>query len=286
MKILITGAGGFLGQALAAEFKSHYEIRALDHHQLDITDAAAVGAAMRDFAPDLVLNCAAAARVDLCESDEKTAYAVNGHAPGLLAAAAQELDAEIMHISTDYVFDGEKRAPYTIADAPRPLSIYGRSKLAGECAAQAANAKHYIVRVARLFGAGGKNFGSAIFDHLRRAANAGEQLKVFNYPISQATYLPDLAMRLREIIARGAHGTYHVTNSGDIVSWYEFAICAARMLGLSETIIELATYQEMGLPAPRPQYSGLRCLLSEQLGLTPLPDWRVRLAEILAVAKE
>jgi len=145
--------------------------------------------------PDFILNCAAMARVDVCETELTIPWAVNVVAPGLLAAAAASVNAAIVHISTDYVFDGEKRSPYTIKDEPRPISSYGRSKLAGEVAVMAANPNSYIVRVARLFGNSGNNFGSRIFHQLQQAIDNRSKIKVCRYPVSQATYLPDLVAR-------------------------------------------------------------------------------------------
>jgi dTDP-4-dehydrorhamnose reductase len=274
---MITGAGGLLGKAATERFSRDCEILAPGHSQLDITDAAAVGEAVTNFSPNLILNCAAMARVDACESEQALAHAVNTVAPGLLAAAAHENNSDIVHISTDYVFDGEKRSPYTIEDEPRPISAYGNSKLAGELAVMAATDRYYIARVARLFGLGGSNFGSRIFQILKQAS---DKVKVFTYPVSQATYLPDLVDRLRELAESREYGIYHLTGSGPIVSWYEFATFAAEMMGLNEELLETVEYEDLGLPARRPAYSALRCLKSEQLGLPSMRDWREGLAEM------
>jgi dTDP-4-dehydrorhamnose reductase len=283
MKVLITGAGGLLGQAAQTHFGNSCELLALDHHQLDITDREAALSTIETFAPDLLLNCAAMARVDACETDRELAWSVNLQGPSVLASAALQFGAAIMHISTDYVFDGEKRTPYTIEDIERPLSAYGLSKLEGERAVVAANARHFIVRVARLFGIGGSNFGSRIFHNLKQASDNNEKIRVFRYPLSQATYLPDLAGRLLEIAERGEYGVYHVTSSGPVVSWREFVEEAVGIMGLDRSImerIEQVEYEASGLAARRPYYSALRCLLSERLGLAPLRDWREGLVEM------
>jgi dTDP-4-dehydrorhamnose reductase len=279
-KVMISGAGGLLGKAAAEHFRKEYDVLALDRHQLDITDTATVRRLATEFSPDLILNCAAAARVDACESDREHAWAVNATGPGILASIASQIGAEIMHISTDYIFDGSKREPYTIEDKAEPLSAYGQSKLDGESAVTAATDRFYIARVARLFGKSGTNFGSRIFHHLKQASDNASKMKVFSYPLSQATYLPDLAERLSEIAAKGEYGIYHLTNSGPVVSWYEFALFAAQMMGLGEELIETVEYEELGLPAKRPYYSALRCLVSERLGMEAMRDWREGLSQM------
>ncbi|MEW6733104.1 MAG: dTDP-4-dehydrorhamnose reductase [Acidobacteriota bacterium] len=280
IKVLVTGARGLLGSAVAEHYRTDCEIQAFDHQQLDITNEAAVMASIQECKPTLIINCAAAARVDACESEFEKAWAVNAVAPGVLARAADMVGADIIHISTDYVFNGEKCEPYTIKDEPNPCSAYGRSKLAGERAVITATTRHYVVRVARLFGLHGNNFGSRIFDNLQQAADTDKKIKVFNYPLSQATYLPDLITRLREIATHSIYGLYQVTNSGPIVSWYEFARYAVELMGISKELIETAEYMEFALPAARPYYSGLRCLTSEQLGFVPMRDWRDALVEM------
>src|ERR1051325_8677295 len=207
---MVTGARGLLGKALVAQFGNDCEVRAFDHSALDIADREAVSEQVASFSPELIVNCAAAARVDACEDARAQAWATNAVGPGFLASAAREIGAQIVHLSTDYLFDGEKRTPYTIEDEPRPISFYGESKLAGERAVIAATDNYYIVRVARLFGPGGTNFGSRVFRYLQNAYESSSKVKVFGYPTSQATYLPDLVARLREIAVSGAYGIYHV----------------------------------------------------------------------------
>ncbi|MBI4853033.1 MAG: dTDP-4-dehydrorhamnose reductase [Acidobacteria bacterium] len=280
MRVLVTGAGGLLGKAVAKYFQEKAEVKAFTRQELDISDKTSVEKAVKGFFPTVIINCAAMARVDACETDWSSAEKANIIGPENLASQAKSVGAYLMHISTDYVFDGKKTSPYTIKDPASPISAYGRSKYLGENAVILATDNYFIVRVARLFGIGGNNFGSKIFDYLDNAKKTGNRLKVCNYPVSQATYLPDLVIRLSEIIDKKHSGIYQVTSSGDIVSWYEFACLAIEMVGLEKDLLTIVDYPDLGLPALRPRYSALECLLSEELGLLPLPNWQEGVKEI------
>lgn len=276
-KILITGAAGLLGSALVTHLKGH-TLLAADRETLDITDRAAVTAVVERFRPDLIINCAAMARVDVCETETELARAVNGDAPGYLAEAAESVGAEIMHVSTDYVFDGERDYPYTCEDEPNPISAYGHSKLLGEVNVAANCQRHYIVRVVRLFALNGENFGSRVFEAISNALETGIALKVFPYPVSQATYIPDLVVRMMEIASLHDYGIYHLTGSGQAVGWPEFVQQAAQVMGREAPKMELVEYEQLGLQAQRPRYTGFRCLKSERLGLSPMRNWSEGLA--------
>lgn len=280
MRVLVTGAGGLLGKAVTKYFRQSSEIAAFTRQDLDIGNLSAVEKAVKDFSPNVIINCAAMARVDACETDWNAAQAANIDGPKYLAMQAKSVGAALMHISTDYVFDGAKTSPYTIEDTPSPISAYGRSKLGGEEAIITTTDNYFIVRVARLFGIGGNNFGSKIFDYLQSAKKSGNKVKVCDYPISQATYLPDLVIRLGEIIDKHKPGIYQVTNDGLIISWYEFACLAIEMMGLDKDLLTVVDYPDLGLPALRPRYSALKCLLSEEIGLEPMRDWQEGLKEI------
>ncbi|MBL8149038.1 MAG: dTDP-4-dehydrorhamnose reductase [Blastocatellia bacterium] len=284
-KVLITGRNGLLGKTLSEKVGNSDELLALDRQSLDITNKSQVDQVVVSFRPDLIINSAAIARVDMCETERELAWAVNATGAGYLAEAAEAVGAEIMHISTDYVFDGSSSTPYTIEDKPEPISAYGESKLDGEKAVMKATDRHYIVRVARLFGSGGSNFGSRIFDHISKAVESSSPMKVFGYPLSQATYLPDLADRLLKIAEEHNYGVYHTTNSGPIVGWVDFTKIAVQIMGITEPRIEQVEYIDLGLPALRPQYSGLRCLMAEKLSLSPLRDWREALEHLYKVWK-
>ena len=276
-RALITGAGGLLGRNMTRRLSgSGWQVTALTHPELDITREGDVRRSVESARPDFVINCVATADVDRCEREPDWAFAVNESGPRLLARACRESGAEIIHVSTDYVFDGSKDGFYTQEDEPRPLSAYGKSKLAGEFAVREESEKFYIIRTSWLFGAGGKNFGSRVIEYAR----AGAPLKGVSDQTSIPTYAPDAAARIQEIIERGAHGLYHVTSTG-VTTWYEFARLALELAGYGDVAITPVNRADLNQLAPRPQNSAMRCLVSEKLGLAPLPHWRDTLPEFL-----
>jgi dTDP-4-dehydrorhamnose reductase len=278
MKLAITGAGGLVGQHLARHFAEACEVRALLHQDLDITDGAAVGAWCERERPDLIVNCAVI-DVDHCEREPQLAEAVNVFGPRYLAEAAQSVGAEIMHFSTNYVFDG--RAPghfYTQADEARPINIYGQTKLAGEQAVLAANPRGYVVRTSWVFGPGKQSFLSTVQRQLR----ASQRVRAITDVWASATYVVDLVARVAEVLQRKRYGVYQLVNTG-VLSYYDFAVEAARLAGLDAEavahLIERVSEDEANRLAERPRYTPMRCLLSEELELTPLRDWRAALAD-------
>ena len=267
---MIAGAGGLLGRSMRARLgDSGWRVVALPHAELDITNEEGVR-------PDVLINCVATADVDRCEVDPDWAHAVNATGPRLLARACREAGAEMVHVSTDYVFDGSKQGFYTQEDEPTSPSVYGKSKLAGEFAVREEAERFYIVRTSWLFGPGGKNFGSRVIEYARK----GGTLKGVIDQTSIPTYAPDLAGRIEEIIDLGAHALYQVTSTGP-TTWFEFARLALDLAGLPEVKIEPVTRAELNQVAPRPHNSAMRCLVSEKLGLLPLRHWKEALAEFV-----
>lgn len=274
---MITGAGGLLGRSMRTRLAdSGWRVVALPHSELDITNEEDVRTAVENARPDVLINCVATADVDRCEVDPDWAFAVNATGPGFLARACREIGAEIVHVSTDYVFDGSKQGFYTQEDEANSPSVYGKSKLAGELAVREQAEKFYIVRTSWLFGAGGKNFGSRVIEYAQR----GGPLKGVIDQTSIPTYAPDLAGRIEEIIDLGAHALYQITSTGP-TSWFEFARLALDMAGLTEVKLEPITRAELNQRAPRPQNSAMRCLVSEKLGLAPLRHWKKALPEFV-----
>jgi dTDP-4-dehydrorhamnose reductase len=274
MKILITGAGGFVGAAIAQRWAAKHSTLALHRQALDITDRAAVRETVHSQKPDLIINCAVLG-VDACELDPARAQAVNVDGPQNLAEASVEVDAEILHFSTNYVFagDDEDGKIYTAADAARPVNVYGVTKLAGERAVQIAAARSYIVRTSWVFGASAKNFLSTAPQQLR----ARQRVRAITDSWASATYVNDLLSRVEELLARQRYGVYHVVNEG-VCSYYEFALEAARLVGLTATetteLIEQTTEAAVQRPAPRPRSTPMSCLLSVEIGLPPLRSWQ------------
>lgn len=281
MKILITGAAGLVGSHLAQRLAREHEVVGLKHSDLDITDADAVRRRVAEANPELVVNCAVL-QVDECEQDPARARAVNTDGPRHLAEAASDLSTTIIHFSTQYAFLGEPvgRASYTIQDEPRPVNLYGKTKVDGEQAVRHACARSYVIRTSWVFGSGKSTFLCTVADDLR----AGKRVRAIDDIWSSTTYVEDLIDRTMEIHAKGRYGVYHVVNAG-VCSYYEFALEAGRLRGIArdevDRRIEVIHERDMKRIAARPSYTPLRCLLSEEAGLPPMRTWRDALAEFV-----
>ena len=278
MKVIVAGAGGMVGRALVRHCRSRGAcVSDLDHAALDITDDSSIESALDRERPDFLFNCAAWTDVDACERDPNHARLANARGPELLAAACRRRNVLLITISTDYVFDGEKDGFYTEHDCPNPISVYGLTKLEGEQAAQTQWARTIIVRSGYLFGTGGTNFLATCLDRLRR----GERLRVINDMYGTPTYATHLAARLLDLAERDLPGIYHVANSGDGASFAQFAHEAAEKANLDTSLLTEVSVDSLNLSAPRPRNSRLRGLLSETIGLEPLPHWQEALAEFI-----
>jgi dTDP-4-dehydrorhamnose reductase len=276
VKVLITGAGGMVARALAAHCTSNGdEVFAHTRDTLDITQPDHVREVFARERPDTVINCAAWTDVDGCELNPERAVLINAEAVETLATHSRHVGASFVTISTDYVFDGAKEGFYTQRDDPEPQSAYGIAKLQGERRAKFVSARVVVVRSGWIFGVGGRNFLATAVERLRR----GEHLKAIGDAYGTPTYAPHLAARLRELAGRDLPGTFHVVNGGAGASFLEFAEEAARAAGVAGVEIESVSMDSLARPAPRPRNSRLRCLLSEAIGLAPLPDWREALRD-------
>jgi dTDP-4-dehydrorhamnose reductase len=270
LKVLITGAKGLVGNALNEHCAAAGdEVLAYDRSALDITSADAVVQCIRGGRPDVVINCAAWTDVDGCETNPQKAYAVNAFGPENLARASRDVGAGFLTISTDYVFDGTKGAPYTQNDTPHPISVYGEAKLEGERRAQAEYARTLIVRTGFIFGVGGRNFLSRVVDLARR----GQSVFAISDATGTPTYAPDLASRLRELAVLNTAGIFHVVNAGDGATYEQFSRVALEFARLDDAILKVVSTASLKRPAPRPADSRLKCLLSKALGLADLPAW-------------
>lgn len=271
MRILITGAGGQLGHDLQALLGAE-ELHPRDHRELDISDEAAVRAVVTDIRPRWIINAAAFNDVDRAETAADQAFAVNARGPANLAGAAAAVDAGLVHISTDYVFDGRKGKPYTETDRPNPLSVYGRSKYEGERAVLASKASACVLRTAWLYGVHGKNFVKAILEK----AKEGKPLDVVADQVGSPTSTHDLADAINRLIRTPAVGLFHVVNAG-ACSRYEFAMAIVR--GAAE--VRPITTAEAKRPAPRPANSSLTSVRWPSLGLLALRPWQAALDDFL-----
>jgi dTDP-4-dehydrorhamnose reductase len=268
MRILLTGAGAQLGRALQATLTGHHII-ALDHPRLDISQLNAVREAVQAHRPDLVLNAAAFNNVDGAESDPEAAYRGNALGPRNLAVATAAHRLPLLHVSTDYVFDGTSKRPYHEFNRPRPRSVYGASKLAGEEIVRALNPCHYIVRTAWLYHTTGRNFPKTM------CALAGQpEVRVVSDQYGSPTYAPHLAGAMARLISTGAYGTYHFAGQGG-TSWFELTRTLYRLLGI-QTPVRAITMADFPRPAERPRYSVLTTLQDPQI---LLPPWEEGLGE-------
>jgi len=280
LKALVVGAGGQLGAALGRVLPAGGLVMR-GRSELDVRDAASLARAMADARPDVVFNAAAYNAVDAAEGEPATAFAVNALGPLNLARACREVGALLVHFSTDYVFDGSDRRPIPEERCPRPLSVYGASKLSGEALVAASGAAHLIVRTSGLFASGGsRDKGGSFVERILAKARAGDTLRVVDDQVFAPTYASDLAQAVLALVSSGARGLFHVTNEGPC-SWRELAVAAVEEAGLP-TRVEAIPAAELGAPAARPRYSVLDTERYRSLGLPPLRPWRDALRAMLS----
>lgn len=282
MKVAIFGVGGQLGRAVAATLATTHEVVSIDHDRADIRHADAVLELVRASHPDCVINAAAMTHVDRCENDPVAAFEVNGLGARNIARAAASAGARLVHISTDYVFDGEKSSPYREDDVPRPQNAYGVSKLAGEYFVRAECAAHAIVRTSGLYGwyvcrGKGSNFAETVLARARQ----GQALRIVSDERLTPTFTEDLAAQIRVIVERDLpSGVYHATNAGEC-SWFEFASELLRIAGVQASIQAIPA-SEWKSPTRRPKNSVLENHALAALGADSMPDWRDALARYVA----
>ncbi|HWP67331.1 MAG TPA: dTDP-4-dehydrorhamnose reductase [Candidatus Limnocylindria bacterium] len=278
-RVVVLGATGQLGSDLVEAFGPD-AVTALGHEELEITDAAAVRDALTALKPAIVVNATAFHNVPRCETEEDTAYAVNAIAPRRLARLCTELGARLVHVSTDYVFDGAKRAPYVETDRPNPLNVYAASKLAGEHGVLAAGGDHQVVRSSGLYGlrpcrAKGGNFIDAMF----RLVREQDVVRVVHDEVLTPTFTADLAAQIRVLAEEGPAGLFHATAQGSC-SWYEFATAIFAIAGFT-TPLEPTTVAAYASPVRRPVYSVLDNAALRAAGLDRMRPWRVALEDYL-----
>jgi dTDP-4-dehydrorhamnose reductase len=274
MRILVTGAGGGLGRAFVSAAPSHHEVVALAHDDLDVGDHDAVMQTIVPLRPDLIVNASAFTKVDGCEAEPERAFRDNALGPQSLALASRACDAVLVHVSTDYVFDGEKGSPYDELDAPNPLSVYARSKLAGERFVRSLRPESFVIRAGWVFG-GGNDYVSGALRRLSRGEGAG----AFVDRIGSPTYVRDLAERILPLALTGRFGLYHLAGA-DPATWFEVLSRAKTLGGLAGTVEEQKA-EELGLPAPRPRNSALTSVFVSSLGLPPMRSLDDALRDLL-----
>lgn len=277
MKLLITGAKGQLGQALLhliAQMPENIEVFPFDFEELDITNEAAITEMVSQLRPDILINCAAHTAVDACETDAENAYRINALGPQYLAKACAAVDAAMVQVSTDYVFDGTKTTPYVESDPTNPQSVYGSTKLAGEEEASKYLKRLYIVRTAWLYGEG-HNFVRTML----RLAGEGKALRVVNDQFGTPTSHLELARMILFLIKTENYGIYHATCEGS-TNWYAFA---KEIFALTNTTVDLTpvTSDEFKAAAKRPAYSVLENHKLNTETDYRMADWHDALVEYL-----
>jgi len=303
MKLFVTGVCGQLGhdvvnnavargyEAFGSDIQPVYSgvadgsaVTSSPYVQLDITDRDAVLFVIEEIRPDVIIHCAAWTAVDAAEDEENKAkvHAINAEGTQNIADAAKAVDAKMLYLSTDYVFDGKGDRPWEPDDkCYAPLNVYGQSKLDGELAVSGTLEKYFIVRIAWVFGLNGKNF-------IKTMINVGkthDTVRVVNDQIGTPTYTLDLSRLLVDMVETDKYGYYHATNEGGYISWYDFCVEFYKQYGLTTNVIPVTT-EEYGLSkAARPFNSRLNKSKLVESGFTPLPDWKDAVRRYLAEAE-
>jgi len=275
LRVLITGSSGQLGKAVVEVFfKSGVDVYPIPHSRLDITNRQRVEEIIRAYLPEIIINCSAFTDVDLCEKERDKAYMVNAIGPKNLAILSERYNIHIIHISTDYVFDGEKDSPYNEFDIPNPINIYGKSKLEGEYFVERFSKRYTIVRTSWLYG-DGNNFVRKIVERAKKE----NIVRVVDDQFGSPTYTYDVARALLSIAKGDFYGLYHCANRG-VVSRFEEARFIVETLGLNAEVIPVKS-KDFPTLAKRPRYTPLENYLLELEGIFYMRDWRSAMEEFL-----
>ncbi|MFH1022566.1 MAG: dTDP-4-dehydrorhamnose reductase [Planctomycetota bacterium] len=285
-RVMILGAGGQLGREMVRLFESDAAWRAVafDRNAMDITDPDRVRRVIGEIRPAAVVNAAAYNHVDKAEEESEEAFRVNAGSVRALAEACAREDAVLVHVSTNYVFDGRKNIPYTEDDPPAPLSVYAASKLAGEAHVRSLCPRHFVIRTAAVFGPGGRltRLGNFIETMIRVAA-AGKPLRVVADQVVTPTSAGELAGAIRALLGTDRYGMYHVTGGGE-TSWHGYAEAVFSMAGIRADLTAVTT-KEFGAKAARPPYSVLDCGKLVRAGIPAPRPWREAVGEYLESRK-
>jgi len=282
MKVVLIGANGQLGSDLAKLLQPAHDLVPLTHADVEVTDPASVGRMMQKHKPDLVLNMAAFHKVDACEEEIEKSFAVNAYGVRNLALACRAVDAALVHMSTDYVFGGDRTrcTPYIETDAPAPINVYGVSKLAGEHLLRYLLDRHFIFRVTGLYGvAGSSGKGGNFVELMLRLAREGKDIRVVDDQRMTPTYTVDLAKQIAAVAETEHYGLYHATGQGDC-TWYEFAAEIFCQSGLEPNLSRART-GDFGEKATRPAYSVLENKKLREIGMDMMRPWKESLTDYL-----
>jgi len=284
MKVMLIGANGQLGTDLQRVLQSQgIAVEPFTHRELDVCKGEQVEKAITSFRPEVVISTAAFHKVEVCETDPATSFAVNAIGPWNLARACRQNDAVLVHFSTDYVFDGHQTQPYTETDRPCPLNVYGVSKLAGEHMVASHWHRHFLVRTCGLYGvAGSAGKGGNFVETMLKKATEHQPIRVVKDQLLTPTFTGDLAGTISRLVQRNEYGLYHITAEGEC-SWYEFA---KKIFELEKLRVDLSPVSSKDFPSPvqRPGYSVLSKQKLNGLGLE-MPGWEEGLRRYLAVRR-
>jgi len=275
MKVAVIGANGQLGADIVRAFAENGDaVTALTHQEIELLNADSVFKSLRELTPELIVNTAAMHHVEKCESEPDRAFAVNAIGARNLALAAREIGAALIHVSTDYVFDGAKKSPYSEQDTPRPLNVYGNSKLAGEYFVRSTTEKHFVLRTSAIYGKhpcrakGGLNF----VELMLKLAKERSGMRVVDSEIVSPTPTADIAKQIVALSRTDAYDLYHATSEGSC-SWYEFAREIFALTN-TKTNLEVAGPNEFPAKVPRPSYSVLENCVLKKKGLNVFRPWQ------------
>ncbi len=270
MKVLVTGSKGQLGYDVVNELnKRNHTAIGVDIDDMDITDSASVDSVISSVKPDAVIHCAAWTAVDLAESEEEKCTLVNKTGTENVVNACKKIGAKLLYLSTDYVFNGNGTEPWKPYDERSPLNVYGKTKYEGELAVEKYE-KHFIVRIAWVFGKNGKNFVKTVLN----LAKSHDTLNFVNDQIGTPTYTYDLARLLVDMIETEKYGKYHATNEGGFISWYDFVLEILKQAGINGKTVNPVTSEQFKAAAKRPYNSRLDKSRLAENGFEPLPDWK------------
>lgn len=270
MKVLVTGSKGQLGYDVVNELnKRNHTAIGVDIDDMDIIDSASVDSVISSVKPDVVIHCAAWTAVDLAESEEEKCTLVNKTGTENVVNACKKIGAKLLYLSTDYVFNGNGTEPWKPYDERSPLNVYGKTKYEGELAVEKYE-KHFIVRIAWVFGKNGKNFVKTVLN----LAKNHDTLNFVDDQIGTPTYTYDLARLLVDMIETEKYGKYHATNEGGFISWYDFVLEILKQAGINGKTVNPVTSEQFKAAAKRPYNSRLDKSRLAENGFEPLPDWK------------
>jgi len=273
-KVLVVGALGMLGHDLLKVFAKGYEVIGVDKEEVDITRQGATLKIIKEISPKVIINAAGYTDVDGCEKKMRKAFAVNGEGARNVAKGCREIGAKLVYVSTDYIFDGEKKTPYRESDTPNPLNIYGESKLMGERYVEDLMEDYLIVRTQWLYGHHGRNFVETIL----ALAQERDTIEVVHDQKGSPTYTADLSKAIAALVRKNLKGTFHVSNKGSC-SWYDFALEIKRLARVRGVKIVPVSSTDLNRPAKRPLYSVFSCQRLEQEASTEMRSWQKALQD-------